>query len=396
MGSDRRDHRSVKGAKLPEDAAAGHDRPGTGQTKRTRKRPAEVGPGRRTSLKHLAAITGYSITTVSMVLNGRAEEFNISAEARELILAAAKEHNYRPNLHARSLRNRTTNILGLMVPTLSNRFFSEMAETFERLARRDQKLALVTVTNYERQEELDTLNYFLSQNVECVFTANPMALEDVSELCRHAGARQILLDAQETDRHTVSTDNLDASRVLTRVLLRSLAAAGRKGRVYYLGGMADHEVTKLRLAGFRAALEEAGIPFAPDQFVETHFDADSAYRKVEHLFRSRGDIGGIYVNSLLSMDGLVRFFGDDPTACRPVHYGVFDYHPMMNLLVDLNVAAVKQDPELMMEKAYQMFVDPGGHGAARIEYVPYELILSPAMRRFVPEPRPRGQASRRG
>src|SRR5512141_3031005 len=231
------------------------------QTKRSRKPPQGPATGKRTSLKHIAAITGFSITTVSMVLNGRAEEFNISAETRDLILAAAKEHNYQPNLHARSLRNRTTNILGLMVPTLNNRFFADVAETFERLARRDQKIALITVTNYDRQEELDTANYFLSQNVECVFTANPTALEDVSRLCTRAGTRQILLDAQPSDKHTVSTDNFDAGLVLTRMLLESMRAAGRKGRVYYLGGMADHVVTRLRLDGFRAALEERGIRY---------------------------------------------------------------------------------------------------------------------------------------
>lgn len=358
-----------------------------GQIKGTRKRQVEPGMGKRTSLKHIAALTGYSITTVSMVLNGRAEEFNISADTRDLILAAAKEHNYQPNLHARSLRSRSTNILGLMVPTLNNRFFSEMAETFERLARRDQKLALVTVTNYERQEEIDTLNYFLSQNVECVFTANPMALEDVTEMCRQAGTRQILLDAQESNKHTVATDNFDASLVLTRMLLKSLSAAGRRGRVYYVGGMADHEVTKLRLAGFRTALQEQRIRYGDDQFVETLFDADSAYRKIELLFRNRSDIGGIFVNSLLPMDGLVRYFGEAPEACRPVHYGVFDYYPMMNLLVDLHVAAIKQNPELMMQKAYEIFGNPDAHRAARVQYVPYELILTPAMRRFLPEPR---------
>lgn len=356
-----------------------------GPTKRTRRKPPEQAGGRRTSLKHIAALTGYSITTVSMVLNGRAEEFNISAETRDLILAAAKEHNYQPNLHARSLRNRTTNILGLMVPTLNNRFFSEMAETFERLARRDQKIALITVTNYDRQEEIDNLNYFLSQNVECVFTANPTALEDVSKLCTGAGTRQILLDAQPSDKHTVSTDNYDAGLVLTRMLLESLRAAGRKGRVYYLGGMADHVVTRLRLDGFRAALQERGIRYSDDLFVETVFDPDSAYRKVELLFRNRNDIGGIFVNSLLSMDGLVRFFGESPEPCRPVHYGVFDYHPMMNLLVDLHVAAIRQNPEQMMQKAYEIFGNPGAHRSERIQYVPYELILTPAMRRFLPE-----------
>ena len=35
--------------------------------------------------------------------------------------------------------------------------------------------------------------------------------------------------------------------------IKSISAAGRKGRIYFLGGMADHEVTKLRLAGFSSA-----------------------------------------------------------------------------------------------------------------------------------------------
>jgi DNA-binding LacI/PurR family transcriptional regulator len=352
-----------------------------GLSKRPRKVAAEPAEGRRTSLKHLAALTGYSITTVSMVLNGRAEEFNISTEARDLILAAAKEHHYRPNLHARSLRNQTTNLLGLVVPTLDNLFFGELAETFERLARRDQKLALITVTNYDRQEELDTVDYFLSQNVECVFTANPTALDDVSALCDRAGIRQIVLDAQESGKQTVSTDNGEASLVLTRFLLESLEAAGRKGRLYYVGGMADHVVTRQRLAGFRAALQERGLAYGDDQFVETLFDADSAYRKVELLFRNPTDIAGVFLNSLPAMDGLVRYFAEAPERCGPVHYAVFDYHPMMNLLTDLHLAAIKQNPEQMMQKAYEIFRNPGVH-KNRMQHVPYELILTPAMRRF--------------
>ncbi len=355
-------------------------------SKRPRKLAGEPGETRRTSLKHLAALTGYSITTVSMVLNGRAEEFNISTEARDLILAAAKEHNYRPNLHARSLRNRTTNLLGLVVPTLDNLFFGEMAETFERLARLDQKLALIAVTNYDRREELDTVDYFLSQNVECVFTANPTALADVSALCDRAGIRQIVLDAQESDKHTVSTDNSDASLVLTRLLLESLESAGREGRLYYVGGMADHVVTRQRLAGFHAALGERGLEWRADQFVETLFDADSAYRKFELLFRSSTDIAAIFVNSLPALDGLVRYFAEAPAACRPVHYGVFDYHPLMNLLTDLHLAAIRQNPEQMMQKAYEIFRNPGVHRNGRMQHVPYELILTPAMRRVAPQP----------
>jgi len=282
-----------------------------------------------------------------------------------------------------------------MVPTLNNRFFSEVAETFERVARRDDKLPLITVTNYDRKEEVDSLKYYLSQDVQCVFNANPTGIEELNELCRAAGTKQIFLDASDTGGQTVATDNYQASLVLTRVVLDSLAAEGQQGRVYFVGGMADHEVTKLRLAGFRAALQERGLRYAGELFVETLFNAGSAYQRIDLLFRKHADVAGIYVNSLLPMDGLVRFFGEHPDVCRPVHYGVFDYHPMMDLLVDLHIGAIRQNPELMMERAWEMFAAPPSPEAPRIQFVPYELILAPTMRRFLPEgPRVEAQAVR--
>jgi DNA-binding LacI/PurR family transcriptional regulator len=335
---------------------------------------------RRTSLKEIAGITGFSMTTVSMVLNGRAEEFKISRDTRDLILAAAREHNYQPNLHARSLRSRTTDILGLMVPTLANPFFSEMAETFEGLARSDKKLALITVTHYDPQEEIDAINYFASQKVECVFTANLMALEEVSDLCSRVGTKQILLDSQESSKHTVTTDNFDAGRALARRLLSSMAASGRSGRVYYVGGMEAHRITQYRLAGFKAALDEQGLAFSEDQFVQTPFSADSAYRRIRALFRSRRDIGGIFLNAVPPLEGLVQFFPEAPERCRQIHYGVFDYHPIMSLLVDLRLLIVKQNPDRMMQKAYEIFSGGQGAGKTRTHYIPYDIIITPAMK----------------
>ncbi len=339
----------------------------------------------RVSLKHIADATGFSVSTVSAVLGGRAEQLGIAEATQATVVAAAKALDYHPNLHARSLRSRTTTLVGLMVPTLNNRFFSEMAETFERVARNDGKLPLITVTNYDRTEEVESLKYYLSQDVQCVFNANPTALDELTALCAASGTKQILLDAPDTGRHTVATDNHQASLVLTRLLLDSVAAERRPGRVYFVGGMANHEVTKLRLGGFRAALQERGIRYAADQFVETLFNADSAYRRIELLFQGRTDVAGMYVNSLLPMDGLVKFFGERPGLCRPVHYGVFDYHPMMDLLVDLHIGAIRQNPELMMQRAWEIFADPAGHAAERIEYVPYELVVTPKVRRFLPD-----------
>ncbi len=353
---------------------------------RTTKPRRRVDGHRSASLRDIAAVTGFSATTVSMVLNGRAQEFSISADTRDVILAAAREHNYQPNLHARSLRSRTTDILGLTVPTLCNPFFSAMAETFESLARGNKKLALITVTHYDRREEIDTVKYFLSQKAACVFTANLTALEEVSELCTRAATKQILLDSQESAKHTVSTDNLDAGRALTRRLLSSLAAAARPGRVYFLGGMQEHAITQHRLAGFKLALQERGLGFSPEQFIPTRFDVETAYREIRSLFRSRGDVGGVFFNALPALEGLVRFFPEAADRCRQVHYGVFDYDPIMSLLVNLRVVIIKQNPDRMMQRAYEIFSSDGDGEQGRTHYIPYDVILTPPMQACEPGP----------
>jgi DNA-binding LacI/PurR family transcriptional regulator len=344
------------------------------------RKPASAAlPPSRVSLRDVARLTGFSVTTVSLVLNGRASRFRISAATRDLVRRAAQEHGYHPNLHARGLRSATSDLVGLMVPTLRNPFFNEMAETFERLARGDGKLALIAVTHYDPREELDTLRWFLGQRVACVFTANVTAQGAVSALCSGAGTRHVLLDSAPGAKHTVSTDNRGAALALTRDLLASLAAARRPGRLYFVGGSDEHQITRHRLEGFQAALRERGLPFAEEQFLATRFDADLASRRLRTLFRTRSDVGGIFFNAVPALEGLVRVLPEAPLWCRQLHCGVFDYHPIMSLL-DLRILILKQDPERMMTKAYDLFSSGADLGKGRTHHIPYEIVSTPSMR----------------
>lgn len=328
---------------------------------------------KKVSIKDISKAAGFSVTTVSMVLNGRAEEYHIAEKTKEKILRVAQELNYKPNMHARNLRKKHSNIIGLMVPTLYNRFFSEIAETFERLARENDKFALITVTHNIEKEELEAVEYFASQKADCIFTANPSSEEKVSALCSASGIRQIVLDSPKGAKDTVSTDNFEAARVLTRNLVAYMRQSNRAGRVYYVGGTRAHAVTMERLDGFRQALEDLSYPFSDDLFVPSKFEREAAHAAVQHLFETRDDVGGMFVNSLLSMEGVVRFFQDHPEARRNVHYGVFDFHPLMNLF-DLNILSIKQDAPKIMEKAFEIYTQPPPKIEGRIFYIPYKII----------------------
>lgn len=71
------------------------------------------------------------ITTVRLVLNGKADQYRISAKTQQRITHYVTEHGYTVNYTARSLKLNKTDTLGLIIPHLSNPFFSTLAEKLE-------------------------------------------------------------------------------------------------------------------------------------------------------------------------------------------------------------------------------------------------------------------------
>lgn len=332
--------------------------------------------GKRASLKGISQAAGVSVTTVSMILNGRANEFRISAATQEKVLKAAKKMNYQPNLHARNLRSRKSNIVAIMLPTLTNRFFSGMAETFEKLARDSGKFPLITTTHHNAAEEQSAINYFVSQGVDCVFIADPTALSEVTRMCAEAGVDQIVVDAHGGTGPVVTTDNFEAAKTLTGRLLDGIGEGRKAGDVYFVGGTETHSVTRRRLEGFRSALSEMKPGAAPSHtFIPTLFDMTAAREAFADLFAAQDQIAGVFVNSLPIMEGLLQYFPENRERCRATRYAVFDYHPLMEAL-ELDFVCVRQHAEIMMSTAFDIYAAGLDTNSGQVHFIPYQLIES--------------------
>ncbi|HXF61304.1 MAG TPA: LacI family DNA-binding transcriptional regulator, partial [Caldilineaceae bacterium] len=86
-----------------------------------------------TTVKDVAKRAGVSVATVSRVLSGYP---HVSEETRTRVLDSIQELAYRPDQIARSLRRRRTNLLGFIVSTIENVFFTEAAHAAEQAARK--------------------------------------------------------------------------------------------------------------------------------------------------------------------------------------------------------------------------------------------------------------------
>lgn len=87
-------------------------------------------------LVDIAKHVGLSVSTVSRVVNGKDR---VSAKTRQRVLDAIKELNYQPNAIARSLRSRSSMTIGIVVPDLSNNFFTLLTKGAGMIAKQSQR-----------------------------------------------------------------------------------------------------------------------------------------------------------------------------------------------------------------------------------------------------------------
>jgi DNA-binding LacI/PurR family transcriptional regulator len=106
------------------------------------------------TLKVLAEYLDLSPATISIVLNNSPVAQSISSETRQRVQQAAKKFDYRPNLHARMLRTRLTNTIGVLVPELSEGYFTGVMRGVEETLLQSGYLSF-TVSHLGRPDLVD-------------------------------------------------------------------------------------------------------------------------------------------------------------------------------------------------------------------------------------------------
>nr|WP_201470874.1 LacI family DNA-binding transcriptional regulator [Microbacterium hydrocarbonoxydans] len=208
------------------------------------------------TLHDVARLASVSIKTVSNVIN---DYPHIRPATRAKVEAAIAELGYTPNLTARNLRSGRTGAIALALPDLGLPYFAELAALVIQEAEAAGVVVLVEQTGADRVRELDLLRSpRLKLTDGLIFSPLGMGQEDAAAL--DVSFPLVLLGERIFDGPTdhVTMRNVEAARAATEHLLaqgrRRIAVVGaHEGEV--LGSAA------LRLQGYRAALEAAGIPF---------------------------------------------------------------------------------------------------------------------------------------
>ncbi len=131
---------------------------------------------RPATIRDVAGRAGVSKSVVSRVLRGAG---TVSRQSREAVLVAAEELGYRPNAAARSLVQRRSFNVGVLVSDLHNPFFAEIIDGIEAAAAACGYRMLITTGNRDRNAEAEALETLLELRADGVILLSPRLLPSV-------------------------------------------------------------------------------------------------------------------------------------------------------------------------------------------------------------------------
>jgi LacI family transcriptional regulator len=257
------------------------------------------------TIKDVAEYTNLSVTTVSLVLNGKADTVNICEATVQRVQKAAQKLNYKPNLLARSLRRGRTNIIGFVMSDVGNTFFTSLAGHIEREALRRGYRVLFGGANENDDACIDTIDAFVHLHVDGLLIVPTDGVYSRLKRLQEQNETPFVL----IDRYF---DGLEVDSVLMNNYrsafdaVELLIAHGRKriATVCYNTGLLHIEE---RRQGYCAALDKHGIAYSDSLMPRVSFskiDDREMLRIMRRLIEVERVDGIIFQTNLAALAGI--------------------------------------------------------------------------------------------
>lgn len=251
------------------------------------------------NIRDVAKKAGVAISTVSMALNGKG---SISPDTVARIQAVADELGYLPSAMAQGLKRGHNKLIGLVLGDIGNPFFSRLQRNIDRFVTEADHLLIVADTASHADREIKTLNQLRRHQVGGIVMAPLSNDPEFAAYLRQIDVPVVLID-QSVDGvklDYVCSDNELTTRMLTEYLIR----LGHR-RICYLGGQHEWWTARLRLNGFRAGMNAAGIPIDPALEIEADFSGEKAYDHIVRLLSgSNRPTAVVASNNLMALGAL--------------------------------------------------------------------------------------------
>ena len=204
-------------------------------------------------ISDIAKQLNISITTVSFILNGKAEEKRISKPVIEKVTKLIDELGYKPNQLAKSLRTGKTNIIGLVVEDISNQFFAKVAKLIEENANKKGYRIIYCSTDNQPEKAKELIAMFSEQHVDGYIITPPADIEEEVNALINNNLPVVLFDRYFPQLPTdyVVIDNFGGAYNATKHLI-----AQGYGNIAFVTIASEQTQMQDRCEGYKKVLSE--------------------------------------------------------------------------------------------------------------------------------------------
>lgn len=268
----------------------------------------------RVTIREVAERAGVSVATVSRVLSGN---YPVPPTTRTRVLRAARDLDYVANAHARALVGGGRKMVAVVLRQVTSPFYAQVAEGVEAEAAARGWLCLVGTTGGDPARELEFVQLMREEGARLVILVGGVVEDDAyrERVARYAqaldasGARLVLCGRPAPDPGipalVVEFDNEAGARAITGHLL----SAGHR-RIVFLGGLPGNTALDARVAGYRAALAEHGLPDRAAHVIDSGLGRAAGHRAMTELLKTTREFTAVFAGDDMVAAGALRAIAD--------------------------------------------------------------------------------------
>ncbi|MNW42524.1 Catabolite control protein A [compost metagenome] len=233
------------------------------------------------TIEDIAKEAKVSVATVSRVINNSKA---VSPELKKRVNDVIQKRNFKPNSLARGLIMKRTNVIGIIVPDISNPVFGALTRGINSFCQQKGYTLMVCESGGQQEKEIELLGVLADKKVDGVLFAGV----DVNSALVEEMKRKkypIVLVTQEASEgeeviHTVIHDNVKAMYDAISFLTEN----GHQKIALICGPENDYSSGQKRLKGYKMALKEQNIE-VPDSYIEHgDFSFESGYECMRRIY----------------------------------------------------------------------------------------------------------------
>ncbi len=276
----------------------------------------------RVTRKDVAERAGVSVAVVSYVVNNGPRP--VAAKTQAKVKQAIEELGYYPNELARSLKRKESATIGLIVPSLVNPVYAEIAQSLEKECMAQGYLVMSVSTGRDPDKEVRLAKLLRAKQVDGVVVIPSVSPQAILKPLQQAGIPTVVLEHDLPGVACIGIDDFQGGKLVT-------------GHLLSLGhrciGMIKHKPTSalshLRFVAYCETLAEAGVEFDPALVIESEIGQASGYASMQRLLALPRHPTALFAHNDLIAIGAIRAIQDAGLAV-PDDISVVGYDDILN------------------------------------------------------------------